>query len=195
MHIGSTSLAPFSGFKYALRRFAARAGVLVATSLYLGVGAHAIETPTVTLTPSSTAVNAGDVVTFTATVTAAGNTKVTRGVVRLCDATAPSCTGLRRFGEAPLVHSGGAPGTATFRLRPPPGTRQYKAMFLATPNATPAYNSNQSLTAQVTVTVADHPTAVSLAPPTGGVGNYTLNATVTAVEQRPYAAFASAAIK
>ena len=180
MHIHLISPTSSSGLKSGLRRFAARAGVLVVTSLCLAAGALAAETPTVTLTPPNPNVQAGQVVTLTATVQA-GSVNVTRGTVQLCDTSAPACVGLGLIGEAQVVGGGNAVGTATFRFRPPPGTHHYKAMFLGTPRAvwTPIYNPNAS--SPVTVTVAGAAAATTtLDEPSGSIGNYSLTAHVSA---------------
>ncbi|WP_420961912.1 FG-GAP-like repeat-containing protein [Brucella sp. IR073] len=142
-------------------------------------GAAAQTTPTVTLQADKTTAKAGDVITFTATLTSDGH-KLTRGIVRLCDASAiaKSCVGFRKFGEMPVVSSGLAEGTATFRLRPPPAMKhQYKALFLPMPNGNPAYGSATS--SPVSVTIGGHKTITTLDKPSGTVGAYTLTAHVT----------------
>ncbi|PYE89742.1 FG-GAP-like repeat-containing protein [Phyllobacterium leguminum] len=163
--------AIFSG----LNRFSA---ALVVLWLLCG-GAVAQTIPTVTLQADKTTANAGDVVIFTATVTSDGS-KLPRGIVRLCEASpiAKTCEGFRKFGEMPVVASGPAQGTATFRLRPPPAMKhQYKAELLPMPNGNPAYGSATSPT--ISVTVGGHKTITTLDKPSGTVGDYTLTAHVT----------------
>ena len=119
-------------------------------------------------------VNAGTLVTLTATVEAGGKS-VAPGQVNFCDASALSCTDIHLLGTAQLNSS----GKAAFKFVPRAGTREYKAQFVGTVNDAASGSAEQSLVVYGT-------TKTTIAA-SGTTGNYTLNATVTglAVDAAP----------
>lgn len=116
-------------------------------------------------------VNAGSVVTLTASV-AAGATPVTRGQVQFCDAAATHCTDIHVLGTAQLTSA----GAAKFSFRPAIGSHTYKAVFVGTSTYTGSASAAGSLA--VTGTAGVIASASSIAE-TGSWGNYSLTATVT----------------
>jgi hypothetical protein len=138
----------------------AAAGAQAATATTLGVTAAG---------SAVTTVNAGAVVTLTASVTA-GTTPVTVGRVNFCDATVTYCTDIHLLATAQLT----AAGTATFRFKPGVGSHTYKAVFAGTKS-----NATSSSTASaLSVTYPGLIPSVSSIAQSGAVGNYTLTATV-----------------
>ena len=111
------------------------------------------------------AVNAGAVVTLTATVETGGKA-VAPGQVNFCDASASSCTDIHLLGTAQLNST----GKAAFKFVPRVGTHAYKAQFAGTVNAASSASSELSLVVYGT-------TKTTIAA-TGTAGNYTLKATV-----------------
>ncbi len=114
-----------------------------------------------------TTVSSGSVVTLTATVTS-GSTPLTVGQVSFCDATAKACTDIHLHGLAQLTSA----GTAVMKLRPGPGSHQYKAVF----GGTTKYAGSTSANAALSVT-GPTPTTTLLSQ-TGTTGRYSLTATV-----------------
>jgi hypothetical protein len=119
-----------------------------------------------------TTVTPGTVITFTATVAAAG-IPVTHGQVAFCDAAAVSCTDIHLLGTVALKGA----GMASFNFVPGPGTHSYKAMFVQD-----GYGLTSSSNAStLTVGPAKSPVYSDTATITGvggGAGNYSLTATV-----------------
>ncbi len=131
-------------------------------------------TTTLSVTESGQAVNTvpqGSLLTLTATVISDSG-PVTTGQVLFCNAAAPLCTDINQSGTAQLTGT----GTARLRFHPAPGSHSYKAIFLGTPNGTPAYTG--SFSANVTLSVSGVPTTSTIAQG-GYAGDYTLTATVT----------------
>ena len=129
----------------------------VATTTTLAVTANGL---------SVSSVDAGAVVTLTATVESAGK-PLALGQVNFCDATAPLCSDIHRLGTVPLT----AAGTAALKFVPRAGSHSYKAEFVST------INDNASVsTAQPLLVYGITTTAIAQS---GSAGNYTLKATVT----------------
>jgi hypothetical protein len=160
----------------------ARPGVAVAAFLTLAIVAlapvvHGAPAPTITtlaLTAggqSVTSVTTGKVVTLTATVTVGGE-PVTPGLVNFCDATAKSCTDVRRLGSVQLTKT----GTAVFQFRPGAGNHKYKAAFAGTTTA--AASESAAVALSVTAATSQTATLTELAA-TGSWGQYAVTATVT----------------
>ena len=107
---------------------------------------------------------------LTATVKHDTNQVVTPGPVLFCDgvSTATLCTGMHLLGTAQLD----AAGTAKLKYIPRLGTQSVYAVYVGT--ATYASSASPAST----VTVNQGQVTVSLAPPTGNAGNYSLTATV-----------------
>lgn len=118
-----------------------------------------------------TAVQAGSLLTLTATVEA-GTTAVKPGQVNFCDAKAAYCTDIHILATAQLTSS----GTATYKFRPGIGSHSYKAVFVGTNSYAGSVSSASPL--KVTGTVGPFATATSVAE-TGAWGDYTLTGTVT----------------
>ncbi|WP_446742445.1 beta strand repeat-containing protein [Silvibacterium acidisoli] len=112
----------------------------------------------------------GSVVTLTATVVS-GGTPVTPGLVKFCNASAPSCVDGAILATAQL----NASGTASYKLRPGIGNRSYRAIFVGTT----AYTSSSSPVAKLAVT-GQYPTTTSIVS-SGSAGDYTLTANVTSL--------------
>jgi hypothetical protein len=130
-------------------------------------------TTSLTLTSSgapATSVASGALVTLTASVVE-GSTPVHPGQVSFCDATPAHCTDIHLLGTAQLTLG----GTATLRFIPGIGNHSYNAAFTGTTSYAASTSGNASL--QVTGT---HPTTTTMAE-SGGVGDYSLSATVTGV--------------
>ncbi len=91
----------------------------LAVAFGLSVSAAAQLQTTMTLTQSATSVPANTAVTITATVVDQNGAKVTSGLVTFCNGTVDpgSCTGASLLGNAPVVRSGAAVGTATLRIK------------------------------------------------------------------------------
>lgn len=152
--------------------------LLAATCLVLTIGGTAAAAQTKTTTSTTltvtagggavTTIDAGTVVTLTASVTA-GTTAVTTGQVDFCDASAKYCTDIHIVGMAQLTSA----GTATLKVRPGIGSRSYKAVFLGTNT----YSGSASGAPALTVT-GKYPTTTTIAQ-AGTTGNYTLTATVS----------------
>ena len=135
-----------------LRRVAGLAAVLFAGSSFASA-APASTTTTLTMVSNGTALSSGSklgsgkVLTLVAAVSAGGSA-VTTGQVRLCDATAISCTDIHLFGTAQLTSA----GTARFRFVPGIGNHSYKAVFAGTPNGAVAYAGSVSGVSMLSVT-------------------------------------------
>jgi hypothetical protein len=95
---------------------------------------------------SGASVTSGTVVTFVASVSS-GATKLKQGRVTLCDASAASCTDIHQFGSEQLTSA----GTAKFKFVPGIGSHHYKAVFVGTPRASPAYMASNSATVALVV--------------------------------------------
>ncbi len=95
---------------------------------------------------SGASVPAGTVVTFVATVRA-GGTALKQGQVLLCDASPALCTDIHQHGLAQLTST----GTAKFRFVPGSGNHSHRAVFMGTPNASPAYAASTSASVKLTV--------------------------------------------
>ena len=153
--------------------FALVAGVLMAA---LPAAASSTATTTTLAVTSGgvavTTVKSGSVVTLTATVKA-GTTPVSPGLVKFCDAEGAHCTDVHVLGTAQLTSA----GTAIFKFRAGVGSHAYNAIFAGTPNGVTAYAASSSGTEALAVTASVATTTTSIAQ-NGGVGNYTLTATV-----------------
>ena len=162
-----------SAFRLSLSGFALVAGVLMAA---LPAAASSTATTTTLAVTSGgvavTTVNSGSVVTLTATVKA-GTTPVSPGLVKFCDAEGAHCTDVHVLGTAQLTSA----GTAIFKFRAGVGSHAYNAIFAGTPNGVTAYAASSSGTEALAVTASVATTTTSIAQ-NGGVGNYTLTATV-----------------
>ena len=130
---------------------------------------YAILPTTTTLNVSSNNVAVGTVVVFTATVTDQNSAAVTSGQVKFCDATATYCEDAALLGTAQLTSA----GTAVVNLRLGLGSHSVKAVFGGT-----SVDGSSVSTAQTVTVSGQLPSAAALAV-NGGVGNYTLTATVT----------------
>lgn len=111
-------------------------------------------------------VNAGTLVTLTATVEAGGKS-VALGQVNFCDASALSCTDIHLLGTAQLSSA----GKAVFKLVPRTGAHEYKAQFAGT--------VNDALSVSKELSLVVYGTTKTTIAASGTTGNYTLNATVT----------------
>src|ERR1700678_727309 len=116
---------------------------------------------------SVSSVDAGAVVTLTATVRTGSSTAVTLGQVNFCDATAPLCSDIHLLGTVPLTTA----GTAALKFVPRVGNHSYKAEFVSTLNDNASVSTPQPLLVYGTTT-----TAIAQS---GSTGNYALKATVT----------------
>jgi sugar lactone lactonase YvrE len=112
----------------------------------------------------------------------AGTTALTTAQVIFCDASAAHCTDIHILGTAQLTSA----GTATLKFRPGIGTHSYKAVFVGTPNSSPAYASSSSTTSTLIVT-GKYPTTTTITQ-SGNPGDYTLTATVAGPDNEPNAA-------
>jgi len=127
-----------------------------------------------TLTVSSgsarvASVEAGSVITLTATVKA-GSTALTTGQVNFCDAAAKRCTDIHLLGTAQLTKA----GTAVMKFRPGLGSYSYEAEFLGTRSDAASTSSASAL-----VVTGKHPTATKMTAQGDSDAIYTLAATVT----------------
>ena len=146
-------------------------------TLLIGMGtpflmaAPATTTTTLAVTAAGlnvSSVDAGTVVTLTATVETGGKA-VAQGQVNFCDATAKLCSDIHLLGTAPLTTT----GTAALKFVPRAGSHSYKAEFVST------INDNASVsTAQPLLVYGATTTTISQS---GSSGDYTLKATVTGV--------------
>jgi hypothetical protein len=116
-------------------------------------------------------VTAGNVVTLMAKVKSK-NATVTVGQVNFCDAAAKYCTDIYVVGTAQLTSA----GAAAIKFVPGIGKHSYRAVFVGTPNGITDYGSSVSRDVALSVT-GKFPTSSSIAV-SGGVGDYTLTATV-----------------
>ncbi len=130
---------------------------------------------------SGASVTSGTVVTFVASVSS-GATKLKQGRVTLCDASAASCTDIHQFGSTQLTSA----GTAKFKFVPGIGSHHYKAVFVGTPGASPAYMASNSATVALVVSgsAAKAKTATTLTV-SGNAGQYSMTATVQGIVNRP----------
>ncbi len=162
------------------RRATIRTLILPATLAFIAVlsipevwATAAATTTTLTVTSAGsdvTSVAAGTVVTLTATVVS-GSTLVNPGQVKFCDASAKYCEDSALLATAQLTTA----RVATYKFRPGVGSHSYQAVFVGTNS----YAKSTSTAADLTVTLAGkYPTTTTIAS-SGGIGNYTLTATVT----------------
>jgi hypothetical protein len=151
-----------------------RAAQLMAL-LLLGMGtpallaATAATTTTLAVTANGldvTTVDAGTVVTLTATVESGGK-PVTPGQVNFCDTKDSLCSDIHLLGTAQLSSA----GTAKLNFVPRPGGHGYKAEFVSTVND----SASSSVVADLTV----YGTTTTTITSSGSAGNYTLKGTVT----------------
>jgi hypothetical protein len=122
-------------------------------------------------------------ITFVASVTSAG-TPVKQGRVMLCDASANLCADIHQHGLAQLTSA----GLAKFRFVPGPGSHTYKAIFVGTPNASPAFAPSHSGTLKLTVTQSDagkQPSSTTMTVSKSGADAFGLTATVNSVVRFP----------
>ena len=140
---------------------------------------------------SNGSVASGSEVMLTATVRA-GTAGVSPGQVNFCDASATSCTDIHLVGAAQLFQTDPAAGIAIIAFRPGIGSHAYKAVFVGTPNAATPLTGSSSSIVSLTVT-GTYPTKTSITG-SGGVGNYSLTATVTGLTNRSGAAVPSGTI-
>jgi trimeric autotransporter adhesin len=119
---------------------------------------------------SAESIASGTVLTLTATVTADGS-PLTTGQVSFCDAASSYCTDIHLLGTAQLTST----GTAVLKFVPGIGTHSYKAIFSGTTN-----NASSTSGAELLTVTGTYPTATTIAQ-SGGIGNYTLAATVVGV--------------
>jgi Bacterial Ig-like domain (group 3) len=103
--------------------------------------AQAVTSTTMTLTPSSSSVTSGTVVTFTASVSNNGS-PITTGQVTFCDATATYREDSAIIGTAQLT----SVGTAAIKLVPGIGSHSYKAVFHSTTTNPGSTSTAQSVT-------------------------------------------------
>ncbi len=150
---------------------------LLAGSVFLSVPhAWATAAPTTTTlavtsgTTDVTSVAAGTVVTLTATVVS-GSTPVHPGQVRFCVATATHCEDSALLATAQLTTA----GVATFKFRPGVGSHSYQAVFVGTSSY--AKSTSTALDLTVTPSATTYPIVTTIAS-SGGIGDYTLTATV-----------------
>jgi hypothetical protein len=120
------------------------------------------------------------VVTLTATVTA-GTTPVSPGQVKFCDATAAHCEDIHIVGFAQLTSA----GTAVVRFRPGVGSHSYNAVFLGTPNGSPAYAGSASANGSLTVSAPTKYPSLTQMSVAGSTGSYQLGATVSGIGASP----------
>lgn len=129
---------------------------------------------------SDASVPAGTVVTFVASVNA-GSTALKQGQVMLCDASAALCTDIHQHGLAQLT----SPGTAKFRFVPGSGNHSYRAVFVGTPNASPAYAASTSAAVKLTVSPSQsgkaNTTTTTMTVNKTTAGAFGLTATVNSV--------------
>lgn len=151
---------------------AAPGTVPTSTSLAVASGTNALA--------SGATIASGTVVTFVATVDS-GATQVTQGQVRLCEASAASCTDIHQFGTAQLTSA----GTARFRFVPGIGNHSYKAIFAGTPSASPAYVASSSPAVDLTITGRHATKTAATITQAGAAGHYTMTATVSGIDDRP----------
>jgi hypothetical protein len=139
-------------------------------------------TTTLTISSNSDTVASGGSVASGAQVTLiaavkAGTVEVWPGQVNFCDASTPSCNDIHLLGTAQLFQTGPGAGTAFFTFHPGIGAHSYRAVFAGTPNGATAYAGSASRNVELIVT-GTFPTKTSISG-SGGVGNYSLKATVT----------------
>ena len=151
--------------------------LLVSISMPALIAAPVATTTTLAVTANGlgvSSVDAGAVVTLTATVETGGKA-VALGQVNFCDATAPMCSDIHLLGTVPLTTA----GTAALKFVPRAGSHSYKAEFVSTVNDSASVSTAHPLLVYGTTT-----TAITQS---GSAGNYTLKATVTgfAVESAP----------
>ena len=127
-----------------------------------------------TLSVSSGSLAAGTPLTMTATVT---GSLPTPGQVTFCDATASHCDGPAIFGVAQVTSNGTAAITRTLGV----GQYSIQAVFTSTIGSGGSISVSQA----VTVTGAGNYGSNTAIAASGGVGDYTLTATVTAFGRTP----------
>jgi hypothetical protein len=130
---------------------------------------------TTTLSLSSSSLPAETPLTMTATVT--GSLPTPRGQVTFCDATAAHCDGAAVFGVAQVTNGGTAAITRTLGV----GHYSIQAVFTSTIDS----GGSTSVPRAVTVTGAANYGSNTAIAASGGIGNYTLTATVTAFGRPP----------
>jgi hypothetical protein len=130
-----------------------------------------------------TAVQAGSVVTLTASVTDAGGA-VTIGQVRFCDASAAYCLDMHLLGTAQLTSA----GVAVLRLVPGIGSHSYKAVFAGTGSAASSSSSAAALTVagaftdSTGISVSGYPGSYTLVGQVGTQGSATPTGQVSFVD-------------
>ena len=141
-------------------------------TVFLTVGSTAGSGTTTTLSMSPTpgaSVPLGTLYMLTAAVTSASG-PVTKGQVKFCDTSSPSCTDLHLLGTAQLTNT----GTAVLKFHPPAGNHTYAAEYMGVPGGSPSYPGSSS--APVSISIVAPTSTVILS--SGASGNYTLTATV-----------------
>jgi len=123
---------------------------------------------------TATQVDAGTVVTLTATVKA-GVSPVSAGEVNFCDASAATCTDIHLLSTAVLSSS----GTAAYKFIPGPGSHSYKAMFVQDGYGLTSSSAASSLA--VGAGPAPVYTDTTTITAGGAPGDYSLTATVTGI--------------
>jgi hypothetical protein len=164
MRIGKCSLCPLA------------IGFLFSSLVLFAQSAEAADTTTVLKITTSDAqaasISSGAVVTLTATVKSKSQA-VTAGQVSFCEAEAATCTDIHLLGMAQLTST----GTAVMKFVPGIGKHSYKAVFAGTPNGKLQYSGSTSRKVALSVS-GKFATATSISE-SGGVGDYTVTATVT----------------
>jgi predicted outer membrane repeat protein len=143
------------------------------------ISSGALTTTILTMTSNGnqvTTVPSGTAVSLTASV-AAGTVPVTAGQVKFCDATTAYCDDIHFVGTAQLTSA----GTATMKFIPGIGNHSYFAAFGGT-----TFDSRSSSNPSGLTVTGSYPTKTTIAA-TGGVGNYSLTATVNGQVNSPNA--------
>lgn len=148
-----------AAFALAVGAASSQAGAQTATATTLAVTSAG---------KTATDVPAGTVMTLTATVKA-GATPLTRGLVNFCVVSKAACTDVHLLGSAQLTKA----GTAAIKLRPGPGSHDWKAVFAGTTSYKPSASRASALTVADGISL----TGTTIAP-SGKAGDYTLTATV-----------------
>jgi hypothetical protein len=162
--------------------------VLCVAGCIAAIGSQALTqtatTTTLTITSGGSAVSTvpmGTVVTLTATVTVGATAPVSPGQVKFCDATAAHCEDIHVVGFAQLTST----GIAMVKFRPGVGSHSYNAVFLGTPNGSPAYAGSASGNGSLTVSPPGlYPSTTTLTV-SGSPGSYTLGSTVSGIGSAP----------
>ncbi len=155
-----------------------RAAILICLSFIFSTSPSAFcsATPTTTtLILSSSSLAAETPLTMTATVT--GSLPAPTGQVTFCDATAAHCDGAAVFGTAQVTSGGTAAITRTLGV----GQYSIQAIFTSTIDSGGSISVPQAVTV---IGAANYGSNTAIAA-SGGVGDYTLTATVTAFGRPP----------